>query len=206
MSRRPATSLLRGPYLRRLHGHQEVRELLRQELLALPVAAFNRLVARLLLTSGYRTVQVLGEARGGADLVASAPCGLSTTRTLIQAKQYQAPVSRRFVDELRGAMLRHQACQGLLLTTSTFFGPAYGAASLACPLPVRLVDGEELLDLLLAQELGVHTSRSGHLGLDREFLAALALGQDQGPPEHTSPTAACAACEGGHEGGDGGAR
>ena len=198
MSRRPATSLSSGPYLRRLRGHAEVRELLRQELLALPVPAFNRLVARLLQRCGYQTVQVLAEARGGADLLAAAPGGLSPTRTLIQAKQYRAPVSRRFVDELRGAMLRHQAPQGLLLTTSTFFGPAHRAAALECPLPVRLVDGDELLDLLLAHGLGVSASCQGHFALDREFFAAL-IQEHSGEhpaPNPSSNASACSSCGG----------
>jgi len=188
VSRRPATSLSCGSYLNRLQAHAEVRGQLHQELLTLPVPAFNRLIARLLLMCGYGSVQVLGEADGGADMVASASSGLSTTRTLIQAKQYQAPVSRRFVDELRGAMLRHRAPLGLLLTTSTFFGPTYRAADLECALPVRLVDGEELLDLLLAQRLGVRVSPGEQLALDREFFAALV--QEQ-PTPTSAPASSC---------------
>ena len=198
MSRRPATSLSSGPYLHRLKAHQEVRGQLRQELLALPVPAFNRLVARLLLQCGYAAVQVLAEAQGSADLLASSSGGLSSTLTLVQAKQYSVPVSRRFVDELRGAMLRHQASQGLLLTTSTFFGPAHRAAALQCPLPVRLVDWEELLDLLLAHSLGVSAFREGHFALDREFFIALLQEQASEPDAPTSHSnySSCAACGG----------
>ncbi len=196
MSRRPATSLSSRSYLQRLQAQEEVRVLLRQELLALPVPAFDRLVARLLLGCGYQTAQVLDEAQGGADLLASASGGLGSTRTLVQAKQYRAPVSRRFVDELRGAMLRHQAQQGLLVTTSTFFGPAYRAAELECALPVRLVDREEMLDLLLAQRLGVRASHAGRLTLDREFFAALVENPPAEPVRvaHAEPSsgAACA--------------
>ncbi len=199
MSRRPATSLSSGPYLKRLQGHQKVREQLHQELLALPVPAFVRLIARLLYHCGYGSVQVLGEAQGGADIVASASSGLGSTRTLVQAKQYRAPVSRRFVDELRGAMLRHQAPQGLLLTTSTFFGPAYGAAALEGLFAVRLVDGEELLDLFLEKGLGLQDSDAGHLALDREFFAALVQEQPDGlpaPSSHSRSTSSssCSSC------------
>jgi len=197
VSRRPATSLSSGPYLDRLQGHREVREQLLRELLALPVPAFDRLAARLLLECGYQTVQVLAEARGGADLLASASGGLCPARTLVQAKQYRAPVSRRFVDELRGAMLRHQAQQGLLVTTSTFFGPAYRAADLECALPVRLVDGEELLDLLLAKRLGVRASQGGRLALDREFFAALVQERRVKPGRASHPQSVSGARRGG---------
>lgn len=197
MSRRPATSLSSGLYLHRLQGHQEVREQLRQELLALPVSAFDRLVARLLLGCGYVAVQVLAEAQGGADLLASSSGGLGSTRTLVQAKQYRAPVSRRFVDELRGAMLRHQASQGLLITTSTFFGPAHRAAALACALPVRLVEGEELLGLLMAKGLGVRASHMGRPTLDPKFFVALLQEQASEPDAPTSHSncSSCAACK-----------
>ncbi len=96
--------------------------------------------------------------------------------TLVQVKQYRTPVSRRFVDELRGAMLRTGAQQGLLLTTSSFYGPAYtavheeGAEGIA---PVRLVDGEELLNLLIKHRLGVRESDSVHPEVDVDFFEYL---------------------------------
>lgn len=190
MSRRPATSLSAGAYRERLQHdpHDAVRQELRQELLALPVPTFDRLVARLLLACGYRDVQVLEEGRGGADLSATVPSGLSSSLTLVQAKQYVSPVSRRFVDELRGAMLRLGAGQGLLLTTSTFYGPARHAAQTSCPLSVRLIDGPELLDLLLQHRLGVFLSPRGHLALDREFFAVLSL-SELGSQECLGPAA-----------------
>ncbi len=197
MSRRPATSLSSSPYLHRLRAHEEVRGQFCRELLALPVPAFDRLVARLLLECGYETVHVLAEARGGADLLTSDSTGLSSTLTLVQAKQYRAPVSRRFVDELRGAMLRYRAPQGLLFTTSTFFGPAHRAAGLECALPVRLVDGEELLGLLLAKSLGVRASQGGRLALDREFFAALVQEGRAEPGRASHPQSVSGARRGG---------
>jgi hypothetical protein len=100
-------------------AQDSVREQLREQLLALPVPAFEHLMARLLGLCGYAEVQVLAGSQGGADLSAATSGGLSRSVTLVQAKQYRSPVSRRFVDELRGAMLRTGAQQGVLLTTST---------------------------------------------------------------------------------------
>ena len=177
MSRRPATARAHRPDRRPPagdEGRRQLRQEMLQEVLSLPVPAFDRLLARLLEACGYEGVQVLGEARGGADLAACTRSGLSCTRTLVQAKQYAEPVSRRFVDELRGAMLRMHAQQGLLLTTSTFYGPALAAAGKAGLLPVRLVQGEELLDLLVRHGLGVRALGGGRLALDQEFFGRLA--------------------------------
>lgn len=168
-----------------------LREQLREQLLSLPVPAFEHLMARLLRLCGYAEVQVLAGSQGGADLSAVTSSGMSQTLTLVQAKQYRSPVSRRFVDELRGAMLRTGAQQGVLLTTSTFFGPAYRAVWQGCPLPVRMVDGAEMIDLLHAHALGVTTSASGRAELDREFFAQLQRthGSDPRPPQrpHAAP-------------------
>ena len=58
---------------------------------------------------------------------------------------------RSFVDELRGAMLRLGASQGLLVTTGTFSASAIEAAQAAqYAAPVRLMDGPELARLLRA--------------------------------------------------------
>lgn len=213
MSRRPATARPACP-VRSSQGclalRQALRHQLREEILALPVPAFDRLIARLLQACGYQGVQVLGEAQSGGDLVACTSSGLSSTLTLVQAKQYVAPVSRRFVDELRGAMLRRGASQGLLLTTSAFYSPARTAAETACPLPVRLVEGEELLDLLLGHGLGVRPTPGGSLALDRGFFDRLMEEGCPGQAGQATPASSlslkpCAMC-GGHSEGDSEAR
>jgi hypothetical protein len=170
---------------------EQLRQQLLKQLLTLPVPAFEHLIAHLLRACGYEEVQVLagmsGGTQAGADLSASASSGLSRSVTLVQAKQYRTPVSRRFVDELRGAMLRTGAPQGLLLTTSTFYLPARRAVWKPCPLPVRLVDGRELLDLLLKHDLGVTTSATGRIKLDRRYFGRLRREHETGPRPQQRP-------------------
>ena len=62
---------------------------------------------------------------------ALARTGVTAARIILQAKQYRRPVSRRFVDELRGTLLRLDARQGLLISTSTFSSVARLAAETA---------------------------------------------------------------------------
>lgn len=171
---------------------EETRSQLREQLLQLSSLAFEQLIARLLEACGYGRVQSLNASSGelpqslgfgrrasqtgGADLRALSPNGLGRVMTLAQVKQYRTPVSRRFVDELRGAMLRTGAQQGLLLTTSSFYGPAHTAVheiSAEGVAPVHLVDGEELLNLLIKHQLGVRESDSVHPQVDLDFFKHL---------------------------------
>ena len=156
-----------------------------EELRALNVRGFERLVARLLCASGYEDVRILRDhskarrsrkgrtAHGGVDLTASLKGEFGVTPVLVQVKQYERPVSRRFVDELRGALLRTQARQGLLITTGAF-APAARTAALEDHIgPIHLLDGEGLRDLLITHHLGLKRSKRGHLVLRSRFFRRL---------------------------------
>ena len=129
-----------------------------------------------------------GIVRGGVDFSAISQQGLSSGLTLVQAKQYRIPVSRRFVDELRGAMLRSGAQHGLLITTSTFYGPALQAVALPSAWPVRLIEGSALLDQLFGHRLGVRQTVSGRWQLDRGFLERLSNGCVEAVPSSIAQT------------------
>lgn len=138
-----------------------VTEYLLSCLTALPFADFARLLARLLGEMGYEDVRLMGATHGrgrnhhgGLDLQASLAGGLSRSLVIAQVKQYREPVPRTYVDELRGTMLRLGAQQGLLFTTSTFAPAALEAVQAAQhSAPVRLINGEQLVDLLLVHGL-----------------------------------------------------
>ena len=129
-------------------------------LLELPFPVFAQTVARLLETLGYANVQTMKamhgqgkgrNAHGGYDLRMYLPTRLTRGLVIAQVKQYRETVPRSFVDELRGAMLRLGASQGLLVTTGAFSASAIEAAQSAQhAAPVRLMDGSELARLLRA--------------------------------------------------------
>ncbi len=149
---------------------QRVREKLLDTLLSLNVSQFERCIAHLLQALDYEEVQVMRSTvpyrrshkgrnhHGGFDLCARSS-SFSPLLTLIQVKQYQRPVSRRFADELRGAMIRQGAQQGLLITTSTFPDGSETSAQENHLLPIVLIDGEHLLDLLCHHSIGVKCKR-----------------------------------------------
>ena len=171
---------------------QRIREKLLEVLLMLDVSQFERCIALLLHSLEYDEVTIMRgtvprrrshkgrNSHGGFDLSACSS-SFSACLILVQAKQYWHPVSRRFVDELRGAILRHGAQQGLLITTSTFPVNAQCSAHENQLLPIRLIDGDQLVDLLFQHRVGVRCkeriSKSGNRRfvwrLDRKFFRDL---------------------------------
>lgn len=151
------------------NAKQSIAELpiaLRQRLGALPYPAYTRLVRSLLMESGYAGVRGMKSALaphapqpGGFDLLAFCHTDLCTHLTAIQIKQPRHRVGRRYVDELRGAMLRLGAEQGLIVATGEFSQAARQAAALPTFLPIRLLDGNELASKLLERGEGVSIKR-----------------------------------------------
>jgi restriction endonuclease Mrr len=160
---------------------EDLRVELRTALTTLPFHAFEACIRELLQSLGYSEVKLLDRTErrqptrhGGRDLEATSRTGVNRTRIQVQVKQYKRPVSRRFVDELRGAILRRGGGQGLIVTTSMFSKVAHQAAVSNQVAPIRLVEGEELLDLLITQGIGVCTGQTGKaLSVDAAYFASL---------------------------------
>lgn len=174
-----------------------IADLLRRRLLALDYSDFARCVCLLLEVVGYEDAVLAGRhawkgynhpGGGGYDLEAVLPGGLIPRRVIAQIKQYDSlQVHQRSVDELRGASLRTRAAEALLITTSAFSkvvrgseiaGSLAGLPDIAGPLgaPIRLIDGKELLGLLIRHRLGVRERNRGgvlHLEIDEDFFGNL---------------------------------
>ena len=159
----------------------------REELLALPYFVFLLTIARLLERQGYRHVLLLGRKgfvgrnrSGGWDLEAIAPgqqatnAGQAGPRCIIQVKQFdELAVQQRTVDELRGCILRAGVGLGVLITTSRFSPVAQEAAQASSLAPLILLDGKELVSLLIQQRLGVRQKPNGKWTIDSEFFRSI---------------------------------
>jgi len=159
----------------------KLKQDLLNQLLRLNYPAFAHLMQALLERSGYSRVQVTGRLQprgrimhGGVDLTAYTQTDLETILTVAQLKQYRQLVGRRFVDELRGSMLRLSAGQGLLITTSRFSAAVRKLAAGTEVAPVRLIDGQELAELLIEHRIGIR-ERNGRWQTDKPFFKYLAL-------------------------------
>ncbi|MBV9469366.1 MAG: metal-dependent hydrolase [Abitibacteriaceae bacterium] len=167
------------PDLQATAANTRLQREVQQQLLRLSFPAFATLVQEVLKRSGYERVVVAGRLspqgrilHGGCDLKAYTRTDLETVVTAVQLKQYQEPVGRRFLDELRGAMLRLGAEQGLLITTSTFSPAVRKIARESEVAPVRLVDGSELTGLIIQHRLGLR-EQAGRWRLDGSYFKEL---------------------------------
>ena len=152
---------------------KEVSQTLREELLSLSFHAYEECVRQLLVALGYTDVKLMGRrvgrrktTHGGLDVQAYTEVGVTRLSLVAQVKQYTQPVPRRFVDELRGAMLRAGAGQGILITTSTFSQAAKRAVASDRTAPIRLIEGEELVSLLIQNGIGAMTDSENGITVD----------------------------------------
>jgi Restriction endonuclease/EVE domain len=117
---------------------------------------FELLVKVLLLKLGYTDVNVTKHSGdGGVDLRATlVGGGIARIRTCIQVKRQQS-VGAPVVQNIRGSLSAHEA--GLLVTSGQFTPAAIAEAKDPHKLLITLINGSQLLELLLKHEIGVET-------------------------------------------------
>ena len=120
---------------------------------------FEQTVLDLLEAIGYGRGQHLGRTGdGGIDgIINLDPLGLDSI--YVQAKRWTKPVGDPEVRAFSGSLDPHGATRGLLITTSGFTGTARHTARTisAGNKHIRLVDGEELAQLMISLNMGVET-------------------------------------------------
>ncbi len=150
----------------------ELITIMRLRLTWLSYLALLMLIARLLNESGHESVQLLDRLHlkgrrkiSGIDLVSVIRTDYGRQKVAVQVKRYlSTTISRAQVDTFRGAMIRENIAQGILITTSTFAPKAYLAAAQHPTHPIFLVDGERLASWLIDLKLGVEDVRSLGMG------------------------------------------
>jgi restriction system protein len=149
----------------------ELRDDLADELLARVKGSsprfFERLVIDLLRAMGYggtraEASELLGRS-GDAGLdgvIRQDRLGLDAV--YVQAKRWDNTVGRPTVQAFAGSLDGVRARKGVLLTTSTFSPDARGYVS-DIEKKIVLIDGQELVDLMIEHNIGVSTEATIHL-------------------------------------------
>ncbi len=117
-------------------------------------AAFEGLVGALLSHIGFADVEVTKlSGDDGIDVRGTLVVGEAIrTRMAVQVKRWRMNVQSPTVQQLRGSLGAHD--QGLIITTSDFSSGAREEAEKADRAPVALMSGDQLVDLLIAYEIG----------------------------------------------------
>ncbi len=123
-------------------------------------AFFEKLVVDLMISMGYGgSRREAGQATqstndDGIDgIIKEDKLGLDTI--YLQAKRWSNTVHRPEIDKFIGALTRQRARKGVFLTTSDFSAGARDAAA-GLDMKVVLIDGRELAQLMIENNLGVN--------------------------------------------------
>jgi len=135
--------------------NRQVRKRLRQRLMEMSPADFEELVGQLLASLGFEEVIVTSiSGDGGIDVRGTLVVGeVIRTRMAVQVKRWKNNVQAPVVQQVRGSLGAHE--QGLIITTSDFSKGARKEAERADATPVALMNGEQLVTLLIEHNLGV---------------------------------------------------
>jgi len=117
-------------------------------------ADFEDLVGQLLAAIGFEEVQVTSPAKdGGIDVRGTLVVGdVIRTRLAVQVKRWKHNVRAPVIQQVRGSLGAHE--QGLIITTSDFSKGAQQEAERPDATPVGLMNGEQLVALLVEHEIG----------------------------------------------------
>lgn len=153
--------------------NDQVRKALRERLLAMKPGEFEELISQLLAEMGFEMVEVTKlSGDGGIDVRGTLVVGdVVRIKMAVQVKKWKlknnilAPV----VQQVRGSLGAHE--QGLIITTSDFSTGAIKEAAQPDKTPIALMNGEQLVMLLMEYGIGVHRSTPDLFEIDEDFVA-----------------------------------
>lgn len=156
-------------------NNKNLKRNLKEKLDTINPYMFERILAELLKRIGYINVEVTKKSRdGGIDIIAYANIGkLHRIKTAVQVKRTKANVGTPIVDNLRGAMNACGADRGLIITTSDFSKDCRKLTEYNNALKVDLINGNELIDLLIQHEIGVKSENITLYSIDENFLNSI---------------------------------
>lgn len=144
--------------LKQLHKQyeEEVRKNVLGQLKKLDPYTFERFSMKLLEAYGFIDMHVTQVSRdGGIDGYGKLKVGLAHLNVAFQCKRYTtSSVGRPEIDKFRGA-IQGQFEQGLFFTTSSFAPGAAEASFRPGAVPIILIDGNAIIDLMIEKQFGI---------------------------------------------------
>ncbi len=162
--------------------NNRVKAELRKTVQGMDPRAFEFLVRRVLIVLGYRDVQVTRYSGDkGIDATAVFDVGgVTPVRVAIQAKR-TASVDRPTVQNVRGSLTNREL--GLIVSSGSFTPAAIVEAQEPGKVPIGLIDGTKLLEVMVENQIGVEQMTFPALKLVAEALSVENLTIDASSPE-----------------------
>jgi restriction system protein len=140
--------------------HQKYQAELRSTILfnirRLHPSTFEDFAKRLLEAYGFLDMKVTQYSKdGGIDGYGKLQVGLAHLKVAFQCKRFNRnTVGRPEIDKFRGA-IQGEFEQGIFFTSSTFAQGAEAASFRPGAVPIILIDGKAIVDLMIAKQFGV---------------------------------------------------
>lgn len=170
--------------LKQLHRHyeHELRSSILGQLRKLDPSTFEEFAKRLLQAYGFLEVVVTRYSKdGGIDGHGKLRVGLAHLNVAFQCKRYtRGSVSRIEIDAFRGA-IQGQYEQGIFFTTSSYASGAAAVSFRPGAVPIILIDGISVVDLMLEKRFGVQVEQIAIYS----YALDLALSDDALSPSKT---------------------
>lgn len=146
--------------------NDDVRSKLHAQLHNMEPADFEALVAQLLVAIGFEDVIVTKISNdGGIDVRGTLVVGdVIRTRMAVQVKRWKKNVQAPIVQQVRGSLGSHE--QGLIITTSDFSKGSRTEAERPDATPVALMNGRQLVQLLIENDIGIQRTAYDLIELD----------------------------------------
>lgn len=165
-------------------AYEELRVALADDLLRRVRAGspkfFEHLVFRLLLAMGYGKGQIERAKVSGKSGDEGIDCVIPQDRleldmVYVQAKRHENAVGPGDIDKFVGSLMRKKATKGVFITSGTFTDGAERAGKEAA-VKLRLIDGDELAELMIDYNVGVAAADTYVVKkVDTDFFEGLPL-------------------------------
>lgn len=136
--------------------NQQARKKFHEHLFSMDPKDFEDLTSRLLGAMGFEDVTVTNySGDNGIDVRGTLVVGgVIRVNMAVQVKRWKNNVQAPTVQQVRGSLGAHD--QGLIITTSDFSSGAIDEAQRVDRIPVALMNGDQLVALLVEYNIGVH--------------------------------------------------
>lgn len=138
----------------------ELRATILSNIRRLDPSTFEDFAKRLLEAYGFLDVKVTQYSKdGGIDGFGKLKVGLAHLNVAFQCKRYKGnSVGRPEIDKFRGA-IQGQFEQGIFFTSSRFAQGAEAASFRPGAVPIILIDGRAIVDLMIEKQFGVQAEQ-----------------------------------------------
>lgn len=153
--------------------HQKVRQELRKHLLSMSPQKFEELIRSLLEEMGFEETETTPYVNDkGIDVRGILRTNqLTAMKVVIQAKRWKTNVGSDTVRNLRGSLRMVNGEQGIIVTPSGFTPEAKTELEADGKMPITLIDGKQLIELLFQFQVGVKQEERIIHSIDPEYWA-----------------------------------